>query len=508
MDGPDLIHLQHPLSLHHFVSMLRHPTLPNQRTLATLFKTCAALHYLHFGLQLHSLSLKLSLSHSPFSASSLINFYSKSRLPQNALRVFDEMPHRDQVSYSSLIVGLAQNARPVEALSVFSNLRGANLDSTMYSVSGALSAAAELAALEQCRMVHAHCVGVGLDCNVVVATALIDGYGKCGVVGDARRVFDGMLGSLNLVGWNAMMAGYAQLGDCVGVMELFELMRLREGVVVVVRPDELSFLAMMGAFSNAGLVFECENWIRRMSLEYNVEPGIEHYTCVIGALARAGRLEEAEKLAMTMPYEPDSAVWRTMLSACVVQGETEMASKMGRLLLENDPKDDSAFVILAKVHSVAGRMDEMAEVWKAMRDRRVRKVGGRSWVEVRGEVHVFLSGDRTHKRAVEIYAKLDELMVEIEKLGYKEVTDAMAVAEKGGEVLRYHSEKLAVAFLVISGAAPPGKALRVVKNLRICRDCHEAFKFMSLVIQREILVRDVNRYHKFVDGNCTCGDHW
>ncbi|KAK9103856.1 hypothetical protein Sjap_021110 [Stephania japonica] len=356
-----------PLSLRHFVSMLRYPTLPNQRTLATLLKTCAALSSLHFGLQLHSLSLKLSLSHSPFSASALINFYSKTRLPQNALKVFDEMPHRDEVSYSALIVGLAQNARPTEALSVFSNLRRSYVASTMYSVSGALSAAAELAGLEQCRIVHGHCVGVGLDCDVVVATALVNGYGKCGVVRDARRVFDGMLGSLNLVGWNAMLAGYAQLGDSVGVVELFDLMTLRGGGGV--RPDELSFLAILGAFSNAGLVFECENWLRRMSLEYNVEPGLEHYTCVIGALARVGRLEEAEKLAVTMPYEPDSAVWRTMLSACVSHGETEMASKMGR-------------------------------------------------------------------------------------------------------------------------------------------DCHEAFKHMSLVIQREILVRDVNRYHKFVDGNCTCGDHW
>ncbi|KAF8394232.1 hypothetical protein HHK36_020439 [Tetracentron sinense] len=499
-------HANTHLSLRHFISMLRHSTVPNQRTLASLLKTCASLHSLCFGFQLHSLSLKLSLSHQPFAASALVHFYSKHRLPNEARKVFDEILHRDEVCYAAIIVGLAQNSRSFDALSLFADMKSANVGSTMYSVSGALRAAAELAALEQCRIIHAHAVLTGLDLNFVVGTALVDGYGKCGFVSDARCAFDGFLPDVNIVGWNAMMAGYAQQGDKKSVLELFNKMKDRRLIA-----DEFSFLAILTVCSNAGVIHEAEMWLNYMKLDYGLEPGLEHYTCVIGAMARAGRLEDAERVAMTMPFEPDAAVWRALLSACVAHGATDMAWRMGQRLLEHDPQDDSAYVILANVHAVAGRWVEVAEVRKMMKDRGVRKKGGRSWIEVRGEVHVFLAGDRSHERMEEIYTKLAELMEEIGKLGYVQVSDEMLHEVEAGEkkeALWYHSEKLAVAFGVLSGAVPPGKALRVVKNLRICRDCHEAFKYMSRVVEREIVVRDVNRYHRFLHGSCTCGDYW
>jgi len=243
-----------------------------------------------------------------------------------------------------------------------------------------------------------------------------------------------------------------------------------------------------------------------------LEPGLEHYTCLVGALGRAGRLQEAEGVAMTMPFVPDAAVWRALLSSCAYHGAADMAWAMARRLLEINPHDDSAYVIAANVLSVAGRWDEVAEVRKMMKDRRVKKEGGRSWIEVRGKVYVFLAGDRRHESTEEIYEKLAELMKEIEKLGYVPVWKEMMLHKVGEgekkEALWYHSEKLAVAFGVVSGAAPPGKALRIVKNLRICRDCHEVFKYFSRVLERDIIVRDVNRYHRFLNGSCSCGDIW
>ncbi|CAK9172904.1 unnamed protein product, partial [Ilex paraguariensis] len=445
------------LSLLHFVSMLRHPTLPNQRTLASLLKTCASLPSLCFGLQLHSLSIKLSLSAQPITASALVSFYCQTHFPYEGCKVLDEMSERDEVCYSTVIGGLAQNAKPIEALEYFANMRRCDLQSNMYSVSGALSAVSELAALEQCRIIHEHAVVVGLDLNVIVGSALVDGYGKCGLVVEARRVFDELMPWLNLIGWNSMMAGYAQQGDKSAVIELFGLMEGR-GLV----PDKYSFLAVLTVFYNAGLAEEVE---------------------------RVGRLVDAEKIALAMPFEPDAAVWRVLLSTCAYH----------------------AYVIVANVFAAVGRMDEVKEVRKLMKDRKVRKEGGRSWIEVHGQVHIFLAGDRTHGRTDEIYTKLAELMEEIEKLGYVPVWDEILHEVKEPEkreALWYHSEKLALTYGVLSGAAPPGKALRIVKNLRICRDCHEAFKYFSRVAEREILVRDVNRYHRFLDGSCTCGDYW
>ncbi|XP_027342571.1 pentatricopeptide repeat-containing protein At4g33170-like [Abrus precatorius] len=493
-------------SLYHFISMLRHPTLPNPRTLASLFTTCATLSSVSFALSLHSLSLKLALSHHPFPASALLSFYSKSRMPLHARKVFDEIPHPDSVCFSALVVALAQNSCSLDALQVFTDMRSRGFVSTVHSVSGGLRAASQLAALEQCRMVHAHAVVSGLDSSVVVATALVDGYGKAGVVTDARRVFEEGLSDINVVGWNAMMAGYAQQGDFFSALELFESMKAR-GLV----PDEYSFLAILTSLYNAGMFLQVDGWLKRMKVDYGLEPSLEHYTCLVGAMARAGQFERAENVALTMPFEPDAAVWRALLAACAYHGEADKAWSMARRVLELEPHDDSAYVIVANVLSSAGRWDDVAKLRRRMKDRKVKKKCGRSWVEVQGKVHVFVAGDWKHERSVEIYQKLAELMGDIEKLGYVPVWDELlhnVGAENRKEALWYHSEKLAVAFGVLCGSAPPGKALRIVKNLRICKDCHEAFKYMTRVLEREIIVRDVNRYHRFLNGGCTCRDMW
>ncbi|KAL3020121.1 hypothetical protein AAZX31_05G127400 [Glycine max] len=486
--------------------MLRHNTLPNHRTLASLFTTCAALTAVSFALSFHSLALKLALAHHPFPASSLLSVYAKLRMPLNARKVFDEIPQPDNVCFSALVVALAQNSRSVDALSVFSDMRCRGFASTVHGVSGGLRAAAQLAALEQCRMMHAHAIIAGLDSNVVVGSAVVDGYGKAGVVDDARRVFEDSLDYMNIAGWNAMMAGYAQHGDYQSAFELFESL---EGFGLV--PDEYTFLAILTALCNAGMFLEIYRWFTRMRVDYGLEPSLEHYTCLVGAMARAGELERAERVVLTMPFEPDAAVWRALLSVCAYRGEADKAWCMAKRVLELEPHDDYAYVSVANVLSSAGRWDDVAELRKMMKDRRVKKKGGRSWIEVQGEVHVFVAGDWKHERSKEIYQKLAELMGDIEKLGYVPVWDEVlhnVGEEKRKESLWYHSEKLAVAFGVLCGSAPPGKPLRIVKNLRICKDCHEAFKYMTRVLEREIIVRDVNRYHRFVNGNCTCRDIW
>ncbi|KNA06541.1 hypothetical protein SOVF_180090 [Spinacia oleracea] len=494
------------LSLLHFIDMLRHRTRPNQRTLASIIKTCATLSLKFFGYQVHSLSLKLSLSSQPFCASALVHFYSKCRLPDHARKVFDEMPERDEVCYSSMVVGFAQNSRPAEALALFSEMVSRNVSSTVYSVSGALGASAELATLEQCRVIHGHGFVTGLIKAVYVSTGLVTAYGKCGMVLEARRLFDEFIPDMNIVGWNAMMASYAQQGDNSSVVELFSLAESRG-----LAPDDFSFLAVLSSLYNAGLADETQKWINQMIVKYSLKPSLEHYTCLVGVLGRVGRFEEAERIAMTMPMKPDAGVWRVLLSASAQRGDADVAWRMSKRLLELDPYDDSAYVIAANTFSVTGRWNEAANIRKMMNNVSVKKEGGRSWMEVRGKVHIFLAGDSEHERIEEVYAKLAELMKGIEKLGYvpnwSEMLHDVEEGEKR-EGLSYHSEKLALAFGVLSGAAPPGKPLRILKNLRICRDCHEAFKYFSRLLEKEIIVRDVNRYHRFLDGRCTCGDYW
>ncbi|KAF9612314.1 hypothetical protein IFM89_038917 [Coptis chinensis] len=256
-------------SFHHFISMLRYPKLPNERTFASLFKTRDLfLRYL------------LVFNFIPF----LLNFVS--------------------LTYHSLCVRCAV-------------------------------AAAHLAALEQCRIIHAHAFVAG-HTEVVVGTALVDGYGK---------------------------SAYAQQGDVNSAIELFDGMKQRGFVA-----DELSFLAILTACRNAGLVVEAEKWLNCMISEYEVEPGLEHYTCVVGALARAGRLRDAERLTKTMPFTPDAAVCRLLLSACA----TKIASEMAQKLLEKNSQDDSAYTILVNVHAASKSWDKVADVRKMMKVGRKR----------------------------------------------------------------------------------------------------------------------------------------
>ncbi|CAA2957002.1 pentatricopeptide repeat-containing At5g52630 [Olea europaea subsp. europaea] len=495
-------------AFHLFLSMLRHPTrsFPNARTLATLFRTCSLLPDYIFGFQLHAIVVKFSLQENPFTSSGLVSLYCKTGDMNSAEKAFDEMCERDGVCFAAMINGLAQNKRPIDALRYFTEMRREDILSNPYSVSGALCAGSGMTMFEQCRIIHGHAMVTGLDLDVIVGTALIDGYGKCGVLEDARKVFNELGMELNLVGFNAMMAGYAQHGDKEYVIELLSLMESRG-----MKPDEYSFLAILTAFYNAGMTIETERWFNKMEMEYKLKPRIEHYTCLAGALGRAGRLEAAEKIALTIPYEPDAAIWRVLLSSCMNHENASIAWRMSERLQAIDPNDDSAYVILANVLASAGSWDEVKEVWKIMKDRKVKKEVGRSWIEVQGAVHVFFSGDRRHVRNNEIYAKLAELMEEIEKLGYVPIWEEMFHELEKNEkrkMLSYHSEKLAVAFGLLSGVTPPGKALRIIKNLRICKDCHEAFKYISRVVEREIIVRDVRRYHRFLNGTCSCDDYW
>ncbi|MQM21777.1 hypothetical protein Taro_054822, partial [Colocasia esculenta] len=164
-----------------------------------------------------------------------------------------------------------------------------------------------------------------LESNLVVGTALVDAYGKSGLVSEAQRAFDDLEEDANVVAWNAILSAYAQQGQADRAVQMFEKM-LSTGL----KGDEFTFLAILTACSNARLVSETERWLTSMSAEHGISPGLEHYTCLVGAKARVRQIEEAQRVALAMPFEPDAAVWRTLLSACVVHGEQGLGQAAGR----------------------------------------------------------------------------------------------------------------------------------------------------------------------------------
>lgn len=275
------------------------------------------------------------------------------------------------------------------------------------------------------------------------------------------------------------------------------------------KPDGVVFLAILTACSHTGQVDKGLCFFDSMKHEYGIEPTMKHYALVIDLLGRAGRLDEAMGFIESMPIPPDFVIWGALFCACRAHKNIKMAELVSERLLELEPKHPGSYVFLSNVYATVGRWEDVERVRVLMQNSGVEKDPAWSYIEVDGEVHSFVAGDHTHKCAKEIYMKLEEIMAGARREGYMPETDWVLhniEEEEKEESLGRHSEKLALAFGLIS--TPPGATIRIVKNLRVCGDCHFILKYASKMTQRNIIVRDLKRFHHFKDGICSCGDFW
>jgi hypothetical protein len=230
---------------------------------------------------------------------------------------------------------------------------------------------------------------------------------------------------------------------------------------------------------------------------------------VVDLLGRAGHLDEAEDFVNKMPLSPGGATWGAVLGACRLHGNVKLAERAAEFCFKLEPQNSAVYMSLSHVYATAGLWNKATSLRKLMKERGIRKEAGRSWIEVANKTHSFRSGDTAHPQIAEILSELDNLTTEMEEAGY--VPDTRWVMQdvdehKSRQILRCHSEKLAIAFGLIS--TPPGSIIHIWKNLRICGDCHTASKFISKLRRREIIARDANRFHQFRDGMCSCGDYF
>ncbi|MBA0816025.1 hypothetical protein Gohar_000733 [Gossypium harknessii] len=210
-----------------------------------------------------------------------------------------------------------------------------------------------------------------------------------------------------------------------------------------------------------------------------------------------------------MPMPPDAIGWSTLLSSCRLHGNLEVGKWAAASLQELEPNNPAGYILLSSIYAAKGKWDYVSELRRGMRDKGVRKEPGCSWIKYKGKVHIFSADDQTSPFSDQIYAELDKLNHKMIEEGY--VPDMSTVLHDVEEsekkkMLNYHSERLAIAFGLIF--IPPGLPIRIVKNLRVCGDCHNATKYISKITHREILVRDAVRFHLFKDGTCSCGDFW
>ncbi|KAK9146643.1 hypothetical protein Sjap_006546 [Stephania japonica] len=478
----------------------------NSITYCAVLNGCADCGHVVLGRQVHGFLIRSGCDGDVSVGNGLVDFYGKCGEVKSAEVVFKGMGVRNVVSWCSMIAAYEQNNEEEKACVLFLDARREGAQPTDFMASSVLSACAGLAGLEVGRSVHALAVKACVDENVYVGSALVDMYGKCGNVEDCERAFD-VIPVRNLITWNAMLGGYAHQGH--GDMALALFKEMTEGCEHEVSPNYVTLVCVLSACSRAGAVEEGEKIFSSMRERYGIEPGAEHYACMVDLFGKSGMVEKAYDFIKGMPIRPTISVWGALLGACRVYGKPELGKIAADNLFEIDPKDSGNHVLLSNMFAAAGRWEDATVVRKEMKDVGIKKGAGCSWISVRNIVHVFQAKDTSHERNFEIQAMLMKLRTDMKASGYIADTNFalydLEEEEKETEVW-YHSEKLALAFGLIS--IPPGVPIRITKNLRVCGDCHSAIKFISKIVDREIIVRDNNRFHRFKDNQCSCRDYW
>ncbi|KAK7304934.1 hypothetical protein VNO77_42828 [Canavalia gladiata] len=492
-----------------FREMVRMGLRVDMFTMASVLTAFTCVKDLVGGMQFHGMMIKSGFQGNSHVGSGLIDLYSKCAGGMVECRkVFEEIPAPDLVLWNTMISGFSLHEDLSEdGLWCFREMQRGGFCPDDCSFVCVTSACSNLSSPSVGKQVHALAIKSDIPYNrVSVNNALIAMYSKCGNVHDARRVFDTMPDH-NTVSLNSMIAGYAQHGIEVESLQLFVLM-LQRGIA----PNNITFISVLSACAHTGKVEEGQKYFTMMKEKFGIEPEAEHYSCMIDLLGRAGKLKEAERIIETMPFKPGSIEWAALLGACRKHGNVELAVKAANEFLRLEPYSAAPYVMLSNMYASACRWEEAATVKRLMRERGVKKKPGCSWIEIDKKVHVFVAEDTSHPKIKEIHEYMVEMLRKMKQAGYVPdirwalVKDEEVEADEKERRLLYHSEKLAVAFGLIS--TQEGVPILIVKNLRICGDCHNAIKLISAITGREITVRDAHRFHCFKEGLCSCRDYW
>ncbi|KAL4554498.1 hypothetical protein LXL04_039329 [Taraxacum kok-saghyz] len=471
----------------------------NYITLIQVLSSCVTQNH---GKMLHGYVIISGFDSDDYVKNSLITMYGKCNDLDSSTRVFDQFVNKDYVSWNAMLAANAHN-HGEEVLKRFNEMKKTGIRLDHFTLSSALSAASNLSALEEGQQIHGLTFKHGFDSNQYVTTAITDMYGKCGEINDVTKMLpEGRIRPLVL--WNILISSYARQGLFLEAIEAFH-----EMVKLGFKPDHVTFVSLLSACSHGGLVDEGLEYYSIMTKKFGVDVGIEHCVCIIDLLGRSGKLLEAESFIKKMPVPPNEFVWRSLLAACRIHGNLELGKQAVKHLLESNPLDDSAFVLYSNVCASTKKWEYVQDIRSEMEFSNVKKKPACSWIKIKRNVSSFAIGDKSHPNSDKIYAKLYEIRKMIKESGY--VADTMFSLqdideEQKEDHLWKHSERLALAYGLI--CTSDSSDLQIFKNLRVCGDCHEVFKFVSAIVKRKIVLRDPFRFHHFRDGKCSCGDYW
>ncbi|CAH8391255.1 unnamed protein product [Eruca vesicaria subsp. sativa] len=462
--------------------------------------------------KVHGLGFKLGFDSDCYVGSALVSCYLKFRLVEDAQKVFDELPERDDsVLWNALVIGYSQIFKFEEGLRVFSQMREEGVGLSRHTITGVLSAFTVSGDLENGRLVHGLAVKTGFDSGVVVSNALIDMYGKSRWLEEAVKIFEGMDDERDIFTWNSVLCVHDYCGDHDGALAMFKRMicsgirpdlvtlttilptcgrlaalnqgREIHGYMIVngllnrnsndefinnslmdmyakcgdmrdaqtvfdsmrnkdsaswnimingygvqscgklaldmfsrmceagVRPDEITFVGLLQACNHSGFLSDGRRFLAQMETVYNVIPTSDHYSCVIDMLGRAGKLQEAYKLAVTMPVEDNPVVWRSILASCRIHGNIDLSLLARERLYALEPENcgGSSDILMSNLYMEAGEYERVLDIREKMKQHNVNKTPGCSWIEIKHEAHRFYYRDKTHPEFESIDACLTPL---------------------------------------------------------------------------------------------------
>ncbi|MCO5583578.1 hypothetical protein L7F22_037491 [Adiantum nelumboides] len=466
---------------------------PNEVTFVALFKACSSIAAEEQGKLLHDQVIGRGLDVEPFIGSSLVDMYGKCGNMKDARTVFDRLPYKDLVAWSTLIAGYAHNRQGEEALQLFQGMRQRGIEPDRVTFISLIQACTSIVALNHGKMIHGHVIDKGHESDFHIGSTLIHMYANCGSLEDARMLLQ-RLPVRNVVTWSTMIAGCALQSNLPLASDYFNSM-LDSGL----KPNDVTFINLFSACSHAGYVQEACRHFKSIRKDHNLEPTLEHYNSMVDVLGRAGLFKEAEDLMESIPFLLDIIGWTSLLGSCSIHTNVELGERCFNRVLDKGGCA-TAYTLMSSIYAAAGMEKDAARIQDMRRFLRVWKKPAKAFIEVENQVHSFLVGDDSHPRSDDVCAKLKSLNVAMR--GPEDKKSITRFAKDKEDFSCGHSEKLAIAFGLIS--TPQGTTIRVGKNLRVCSDCHTAAKFISKAERREIIISDSYKVHQFRDGLCCC----
>ncbi|KAL7244925.1 hypothetical protein ACSBR2_000296 [Camellia fascicularis] len=553
-----------------FTEMLLAGVEPNGITLTTAISACAPLKALREGMEFHSVAVKMGYAEDVLVGNSLIDMYSKcgkleaaqevfdtilekdvytwnsmiggycqagycgkahdlfmnmqgSNVAPNvitwnvmimgymlsgdedqAMDLFDRMEKdgnikRDTASWNSLIAGYLQNGQKNKALGIFRKMQSLFVRPNSVTILSLLPACENLVAAKKVKEIHGCVLRRNLESDLSVANSLIDSYAKSGNIIYSRNIFDRM-STKDIITWNTLIAGFVLHGCSRAALDLFDQMK-KAGF----KPNRGTFVSIISAWGLAGMVDEGKRVFSSMIEDYYVLPCMEHCLAMVNLLGRSGRLEEAIEFVENMPIEPDFSVWSALLTAGRFHGNGRLAVYAGERLLQLKPGNASIQRFVFQTYALCGISEDSLNLRMPGKGNETKESTGWSWIEVKNMVHDFVAGDQSKPNLGILYSWIRSIAGQI---WGPDPHDGLCIEEEEKEeICGVHSEKLAIAFALI-GSPQASQSIRIVKNLKICGDCHRMAKFISKIYRCEIYLSDSACLHHFKGGHCSCRDYW